>query len=213
VCQGVLQYLGEDSAAAAITNLGQLTRSVLYLEVPYRLLPAMQRSQIHRRIGHFGESIYGERVGEIASELVMHFDQGLDSPRAVKYLLQAAENAASTSAWDPMRRACLSRSAGARRLPATPGAIGRSEPPDDSGRLVDVNRGFAAAEVEDVCERALALMRAARRIVSSLHGAMAPRDCSAISARKCSGPGHRRRDAAACERLQNPRFVIEARMQ
>ena len=71
---------------------------VLYLEVPYRLLPAMRRSQIHRRIGHRGEAIYGARVGEIAAELAMHFEQGADPPRAVRYLLMAAENATHRSA-------------------------------------------------------------------------------------------------------------------
>ena len=71
---------------------------VLYLEVPYRLLPAMRRAQIHRRIGQRGEAIYGDRVGEIAAELAMHFEQGHDHPRAVKYLLQAAENATHRSA-------------------------------------------------------------------------------------------------------------------
>ena len=49
---------------------------VLYLEVPYRLLPPMRRSQIHRRIGQSGEAIYRDHVGEIAAELAMHFEQG-----------------------------------------------------------------------------------------------------------------------------------------
>ena len=34
VCQGVLQYLADRSASAAITNLAAATRSVLFLEVP-----------------------------------------------------------------------------------------------------------------------------------------------------------------------------------
>ena len=71
---------------------------ILYLEVPYRLLPAMRRAQIHQRIGHRGEAIYGGRVGEIAAELAMHFEQGKDAPRAVRYLLMAAENAMQRSA-------------------------------------------------------------------------------------------------------------------
>ncbi len=71
---------------------------VLYLEVPYRLLPARRRAQIHQRIGHRGEAIYGGRVGEIAAELAMHFEQGKDAPRAVRYLLMAAENAMQRSA-------------------------------------------------------------------------------------------------------------------
>ena len=71
---------------------------VLYLEVPYRLLPAMRRSQIHGRIGQSGEAIYRDRVGEIAAELAMHFEQARDPARAVKYLLQAAHNATNRSA-------------------------------------------------------------------------------------------------------------------
>jgi predicted ATPase len=71
---------------------------VLYLDVPYRLLPAMRRSQIHRRIGAAGEAIYRDRLEEIAAELAMHFEQGHDPPRAVKYLLQAAETARHRSA-------------------------------------------------------------------------------------------------------------------
>jgi SAM-dependent methyltransferase len=59
VCQGVLQYLGEDSAAAAITNMGQLTRSMLYLEVPtaddFRLVVDPERTDlaVHRRTGEW----------------------------------------------------------------------------------------------------------------------------------------------------------------
>ena len=83
-------------------------------------------SQIHRRIGQSGEAIYGDRVGEIAAELAMHFEQGRDAPRAVKYLLLAAENATHRSAHHEAaalaRRGLQALSA----LPPTPSAIGRS---------------------------------------------------------------------------------------
>ena len=66
-----------------------------------------------------GEAIYGERVGEIAAELAMHFEQGRDAPRAVKYLLQAAENAMHRSAHHEAdalaRRGCSARHAPAVR--------------------------------------------------------------------------------------------------
>ena len=67
---------------------------VLYRDVPYKLLAPMRRAQTHRRIGDRGEAIFGDRATEIAAELAMHFEQGLDAARAVKYLLLAAENAA-----------------------------------------------------------------------------------------------------------------------
>jgi predicted ATPase len=70
----------------------------LYLDVLYRRVAPTRRSQIHGRIGERGEEIYGDRIGEIATELAVHFEQARDSERAVKYLLLAAENAARRSA-------------------------------------------------------------------------------------------------------------------
>ena len=71
---------------------------VLYLDVPYRLMSPMRRSQIHQRIAERGVAIYSDRTGEIAAELAMHFEQSRDWPRALEYLVQAAQNAAARSA-------------------------------------------------------------------------------------------------------------------
>src|SRR5262249_30712956 len=71
---------------------------VLYLDVPYRLMSPMRRSQVHQRIAERGIAVYGERTGEIAAELAMHFEQSRDWPRASEYLLLAAQNAAARSA-------------------------------------------------------------------------------------------------------------------
>ncbi len=71
---------------------------VLYLDVPYHLMPAMERSRIHGRIGLCGEQVYATRLEEIATELAMHFEQGRDRPRAVRYLLMSAEIAVHRSA-------------------------------------------------------------------------------------------------------------------
>jgi predicted ATPase len=70
----------------------------LYLDVLYKRVAPTRRRQIHGRIGERGESIYGERVGEIAAELAVHFEQSHDFERAAKYLLLAAENATRRSA-------------------------------------------------------------------------------------------------------------------
>ena len=61
-------------------------------------MPPMRRSLIHQRIGERGIAIYGDRKNEIAAELAMHFEQSRDWPRALEYLLSAAENAATCSA-------------------------------------------------------------------------------------------------------------------
>jgi DNA-binding winged helix-turn-helix (wHTH) protein/predicted ATPase len=71
---------------------------ILYRDVPYRMMPPMRRSQIHRRIAERGVAIYGDRSSEIAAELAMHFEQSRDWPRSLEYLLQAAQNAAACSA-------------------------------------------------------------------------------------------------------------------
>lgn len=71
---------------------------VLYRDVPYRSMAPMRRSEIHQRIAERGVAIYGERASEIAAELAMHFEESRDWPRAVRYLIQAAENTTRKSA-------------------------------------------------------------------------------------------------------------------
>ena len=52
-----------------------------------------QKVRLHRSIGERKERGYGERVGEIAGELALHFEQGRDYGRAVRYRQLAAEQA------------------------------------------------------------------------------------------------------------------------
>ena len=129
---------------------------ILYLEVPYRLLPAMRRSQIHRRIGHSGEAIYGTRVGEIATELAMHFEQGKDAPRAVRYLLLAAENARHRSAHHEAEALARRGLSALRSLPESP----ERDQQELSLRIVlgvsvMALKGFAADDVRDIFQRAI----------------------------------------------------------
>ena len=49
--------------------------------------------QLHRRIGVCLEAGYGAQAGEIAAQLVIHFERGGEGERAVRYLQQAADNA------------------------------------------------------------------------------------------------------------------------
>ncbi|MGH8566050.1 MAG: AAA family ATPase [Gammaproteobacteria bacterium] len=65
----------------------------LYQNVLYERVSAAKRVHLHRRAGERGEELYGERSGEIAAELAMHFERGRDHRRAVKYLEQATETA------------------------------------------------------------------------------------------------------------------------
>jgi DNA-binding winged helix-turn-helix (wHTH) protein/predicted ATPase len=64
----------------------------LYQNVLYDRLSASRRAQVHQRMGEWIEALYGERAGEIAAELAMHFDRAANAKQAIKYLQQAAEN-------------------------------------------------------------------------------------------------------------------------
>ncbi len=66
----------------------------LYVEILYRRLAPGSRVELHRRLGERLEVAYGERSGEIAAEFALHFEQGRDAQRAIKYLQLAAEQAA-----------------------------------------------------------------------------------------------------------------------
>lgn len=66
----------------------------LYQQVWYERVTVGRRTQLHQRIGERYEEAYGARVREIAAELAVHFEQGRDLPRAIRYRYFAAENAA-----------------------------------------------------------------------------------------------------------------------
>lgn len=66
----------------------------LYQQVWYERVTVGRRTQLHQRIGERYEEAYGARVREIAAELAVHFEQGRDLSRAIRYRYFAAENAA-----------------------------------------------------------------------------------------------------------------------
>ena len=128
---------------------------VLYRDVPYRLLAPMRRVQTHRRIGDRGEAIYGDRATEIAAELAMHFEQGRDAARAVKYLLLAAENA---TGWSAHHEAAALAHRGLLALAALSDTPEREESELALTLILGVSlvvtKGFAAAETDQVFRRA-----------------------------------------------------------
>jgi tetratricopeptide (TPR) repeat protein len=70
----------------------------LYREALYERVPAGRRVELHRRIGERLAQAYGERAGEIAAQLGMHFERGRDAARAIPYLQRAGETALRRSA-------------------------------------------------------------------------------------------------------------------
>ena len=75
----------------------------LFREALYRSLPRGRRIDLHRQVGDFQERAWGPRAVEIAAELAVHFEEGRDLSRAVRYLQHAAENARRRSAFKEAR--------------------------------------------------------------------------------------------------------------
>src|SRR5260370_26852904 len=48
---------------------------------------------LHRRIGERLEALFAERLSDVAPELALHFEEGSDWSRAVRYLRLMAETA------------------------------------------------------------------------------------------------------------------------
>ncbi|HET6164115.1 MAG TPA: AAA family ATPase [Planctomycetota bacterium] len=61
-------------------------RHSLYRDFLYRRVAAARRVALHRVIGLRGEQVFGARAAEIAAPLAIHFEQGRDPARAVRYL-------------------------------------------------------------------------------------------------------------------------------
>jgi DNA-binding winged helix-turn-helix (wHTH) protein/tetratricopeptide (TPR) repeat protein len=130
----------------------------LYQQVVYNRLPIGRRLRLHRRIGERLEACYGERAGEQAAVLAMHFASGRDVPRAVRYLQQAAENAAQRHAHHEVVALATK---GLELLATLPDTPARTQQELDLhmalGPVLMAIKGHAAAEVEQTYTRALAL--------------------------------------------------------
>jgi predicted ATPase/DNA-binding winged helix-turn-helix (wHTH) protein len=74
-------------------------RHALYQQVLYEQVGTTRRMHLHRRIGARLEAGYGDRAGEIAAQLAVHFERGGEVPRAVRYWQQVGDNAAQRNAY------------------------------------------------------------------------------------------------------------------
>jgi tetratricopeptide (TPR) repeat protein len=70
----------------------------LYRETLYDRIPPRRRARLHVRIGVRLETGYGVEARVLAAELAVHFVEGNDVPRAIRYLGYAAEQALTRSA-------------------------------------------------------------------------------------------------------------------
>jgi predicted ATPase/DNA-binding winged helix-turn-helix (wHTH) protein len=77
---------------------GYSFRHDLYREILYDRIPPSRQRRWHLQIGARKETGYGARARDIAAELAVHFEQGRDVGRALRYLQHAADNALRRSA-------------------------------------------------------------------------------------------------------------------
>jgi predicted ATPase/DNA-binding winged helix-turn-helix (wHTH) protein len=70
----------------------------LYQEVLYGRLSAGRQVQLHRRIAMREEAAYGDRAGEVATELANHYRRANDKQKAIKYFQLAGQRAVARGA-------------------------------------------------------------------------------------------------------------------
>jgi hypothetical protein len=127
----------------------------LYQHVLYERVGAARRLRLHQRIGEREEVAYRERVSEIAAELAMHFEQGRDYGRAVKYLYRTAVNATRRHANQEALHALVKGVGLLRALPDT-AERARQELRMQAalGQALMATKGYAAPGVEEAFARA-----------------------------------------------------------
>ncbi len=127
----------------------------LYQHLWHERVGIGRRQRLHLRIGERQEAAYGNRAGEIATELAVHFEQGRDYERAVRYLQQAAGNALQRSAYQEATNQLMK---GLELLKALPDAVERARQELGLQTLLGLSaasyRGYAAPEVEQTYRRA-----------------------------------------------------------
>jgi DNA-binding winged helix-turn-helix (wHTH) protein/tetratricopeptide (TPR) repeat protein len=135
-------------------------RHALHQELWRERVCPTQFQQFHLMVGERKERAYGERAPEIAVELAVHFEQGRDYPRAVRYLRHAGDTASARSAH---QEAISHLTRALELLTFLPDTPERAQQ-ELSLHLTLITpliaaRGYAAPEVEIACNRAQALCR------------------------------------------------------
>jgi predicted ATPase len=132
----------------------------VYQQAWHERVNPTQLQQYHLRIGERKERGYGERSGDIAVELAVHFEQGREYAKAVQYYGQAAQNAFHRHALPEVMAHVATGLSLLDKLPATPERHQQELMLQMLlGAALLTTKSFAAPEVGRVYARALALCR------------------------------------------------------
>jgi predicted ATPase len=130
-------------------------RHALYQHVLYDHIAQARRVRLHRQIGERLEAGYGEQAKENATELAVHFEQGRDYQRAVRYLEHAGKNAVQRSAH---REAIIHLKKGLELLKTLPDTPARAQQElflqTALGPALMATKGYAALETGEAYRRA-----------------------------------------------------------
>jgi DNA-binding winged helix-turn-helix (wHTH) protein/predicted ATPase len=127
----------------------------LYQHVFYARLSAGERVALHLQTGERLERVHGERAGEIAGELAMHFEQGREFDRAARHRRQAAENALRQHAYREAAEHATRALESLRLLPDTPERARRELGLHVTlGAALTAIQGYGAPDVGRTYERA-----------------------------------------------------------
>ena len=132
----------------------------LYCETLADRVPPSRQQRWHLQIGVRKETGYGAQAPEIAAELAVHFEQGRDAERALRYLQYAADNALRRSAHAEAITHLTKALTLLKVLPETPERAQRELVLQITlGPALIATKGQAAPEVEYAYVRACELCR------------------------------------------------------
>jgi predicted ATPase len=127
----------------------------LYQQLWHERVSPTQLQYHHRQIGERKERAYGDKAQEIAPELAVHFEQGREYRKAVRYLQQAGQRAVRRSA---NVEAVAHLTKGLELLKTLPDTPERNQQELTLqialGASLMVTKGYAAPEVEQAYTRA-----------------------------------------------------------
>ena len=116
-------------------------------QVVYQSIAEERRVRLHRQVGEALEAAWGERAGDIASQLAMHFRRGGDRARAQRHLIAAGRRARARFANREAIACFESALAAIDAVPAAERARVELDVRLELGRALSDHDGFAAESV------------------------------------------------------------------